>query len=443
VPGETDALDQRRFDVRFSGVYVFDTEGRKTTDSAWDVFTKSRIYTIPRVAATYFSPCERPGHIRTDEQGRRAVNTFVPLSIERKGGDATPFINHIRKILPNGNDAGVLIAYLAACIQHPGVKAAWAPLLQGGEGNGKSLIVEVMARAIGRGYTHAARASEIGGRFNSYLYGKLFIAFNEVKVSQDKQSVWETLKSYITDTWQQIEYKGGAIVQRELMFNILFSTNHTDALPKTKDARRICPLFCAQQSQADLIRDGMLDPNGHTSVYFDRLFHWLKHEDGYSIAAHYLATYRIPDELNFATRCQRAPVTTSTDAAIDANMGLVEQEVTEAVESGMEGFRGGWVASHLFNRLLDESQRGKAISKNKRGEILKAMGYVLHPGLPDGGRVPTPLPDGQRPRLYVLDKHSTLTLEPPAAVADAYRAAQKVPAGTMVAPTVPPVPSSM
>ncbi len=282
-----------------------------------------------------------------------------------------------------------------------------------------------MAHAIGRPYSFEAQASRIDGKFNAHLYGKLFVAFNEVKVSQDKASVWENLKSYITDSWQQIEYKGGAVVQREMMFNILFCSNHTDALPKTKDARRICPLFCAQQSQADLIRDGMLDANGHTSVYFDRLFHWLDHEDGYAIVAHYLATYRIPDELNFATRCKRAPVTTSTDAAIDANMGLVEQEVTEAVESGMEGFRGGWVASHLFNQLLDRSQRGKAISKNKRGEILKAMGYVLHPGLPDGGRAPVPLPDGQRPRLYVKEDHTTLTLEPPAAVADAYRAAQK------------------
>lgn len=433
VPGEVDALDQKRFDVRYSGVYLLDIQ--KSTDKAWEVFTASRFYKFPRVGATYFDPRDPPGHIRTDEQGKTAVNTFVPPKLERAAGDATPFIGHIRKILPNGNDANILLSYLAACIQHPGVKAPWAPLLQGVEGNGKSLIVDVMARAIGRRYTHAARASEIDGRFNSYLYGKLFVAFNEVKVSQDKASVWETLKSYITDVWQQIEYKGGAIVQRELLFNMLFATNHTDALPKTKDARRICPLFCAQQSEADLRRDGMLDANGQTSEYFDGLFHWLEHQGGYGVSAGYLATYPIPDELNFAKRCKRAPLTTSTEAAIGASMGLVEQEVAEAVESGADGFRGGWIASHRLHWLMDQSQRGRAIARNKRSEVIKAMGYVLHPGLPDGGRAPVPLPDGQRPRLFVTANHPSVGLRG-VEVASAYLEAQK-----MTATDAAPIPT--
>ena len=439
VPGEADALDQKRFDVRYSGLYLLDAEGQKSSDSAWEVFTSSRVYKFPRADATYFDPRDPTGHVRTDEQGRAAINTYVPLNLRRTRGDAAPLVNHIRKILPHGNDADILIAYLAACVQYLGVKAAWAPLVQGVEGNGKSLIVEIMAHAIGRCYTFAARASEIDGRFNAHLYGKLFVAFNEVKVSQDKQSVWETLKSYITDVWQQIEYKGGAVVQRELLFNILLATNHTDALPKTRDARRICPLFCAQQSEADLVRDGMLDANGRTSRYFDALWHWLKEQGGFAICADFLASYEIPDDLNFATRCKRAPVTTSTEAAIEASMGPAEQEVIEAVESGAEGFRGGWIASHILNVLLDKSQRGRVIAKNKRRDIVKAMGYVPHPGLADSdGRVPVALPDGQRPTLFIKLGHPSADLTG-VAVAAAYLAAQKASFTTLV-PTPPPTP---
>ena len=423
VPGETDALDQKRFDVRFSGTYLFDVQ--KPSDSAWEVFTASKLFKFPRVRSTYFDPRDPPGNIRTDEQGKTAVNTYVPLKLEHTVmGDATPFARHIKKILPNDNDAAILICYLAACVQYPGVKAAWAPLLQGAEGNGKSLIPKIMAYVIGRTYTHAARASDIGGRFNSHLYGKLFVFCDEVKVTQDKASVWETLKSYVTDTWQQIEYKGGAIVQRELLFNMFFCTNHPDALPTTRDGRRICPLFCAQQSLEDLIRDGMMDSNGHTSLYFDELFHWLDCEDGLAISANFLASYPIPDDLNFAKRCKRAPRTTSTEAAIGANLGVVEQEVLEAVGSGEEGFRGGWIASHRLNWLLDRSPRGKAIAQNKRGIIVEAMGYVRHPGLPDG-RSPTPLSDKQRPRLFVTKNHASVGLTG-AQVTAAYEAAQKV-----------------
>jgi hypothetical protein len=439
VPGLTDVLDQKRFDVRYSGVY--ELEPQKMTDSAWECFTASRIFKFPRVDATYFDPRDEPGNIRTNAQGAQAVNTFVPRSVERIDGDASPFVRHIQKILPEGYDAWILIAYLAACVQYPGVKSPWAPLLQGTEGNGKSVIVDMMARAIGREYTHAARASEIDGRFNAYLYGKLFIAFNEVKVSQDKAGVWETLKSYITDAWQQLEYKGGAIVQREMMFNVLFATNHADALPKTKDARRICPLFCAQQSEDDLVRDGMLDANRCTSVYFDTLYRWLDRENGYAITAGYLANYQIPDELNFAGRCKRAPRTTATEAAIEASMGPVEQEIAEAIACGAEGFRGGWIASHCMNTVIDKSQRARVVAKNKRRDIIKGMGYVPHPGLPDDGRAPVPLPDGQRPTLYVKPDHPTIELRG-VAVADAYVNAQR--AGTS-APSVfvPPQPPAV
>ncbi len=85
--------------------------------------------------------------------------------------------------------------------------------------------------------------------------GKLFMAFNEVRVSQDKASVWETLKSLIPDAWQQIEYKGGAIVQREMMFNVRHEPHRCAA--QDEGCSRICPLFCAQQSEDELVRDGM------------------------------------------------------------------------------------------------------------------------------------------------------------------------------------------
>src|SRR5258708_17400277 len=127
---------------------------------------------------------------------------------------------------------------------------------------------------------------------------------------------------------------------------MLFASNHADALPKTRDARRICPLFCAQQSLDELIRDGMLDANQQTSVYFDALYHWLEKENGYAIVAHYLKHYPIPEELNFAGRCKRAPLTTSTNAAISASLGGAEQEV-EAIADGVNGFRGDRKSTRL------------------------------------------------------------------------------------------------
>jgi hypothetical protein len=84
--------------------------------------------------------------------------------------------------------------------------------------------------------------------------------------------------------------------------------------------------------------------------------------------------------------------------------------------------------------VLDESQRGRIIAKNKRREMLKsAFGYVPHPGLGDDGRVPLPLPDGQRPRLYVKPGHPSEHLQG-AAVTAAYLEAQ----GSLGSPEPPP-----
>jgi hypothetical protein len=64
----------------------------------------------------------------------------VPINTPRKAGDAGPFLRHLAKLLPDERDRSILLAYMAASIQHKGVKFQWAPLIQGAEGNGKTLL---------------------------------------------------------------------------------------------------------------------------------------------------------------------------------------------------------------------------------------------------------------------------------------------------------------
>jgi hypothetical protein len=69
--------------------------------------------------------------------GQTFVNTYWPVDVPRKAGDGSPFLNHLAKVLPDERDRFILLCYMAACVQHKGVKFQWAPLLQGVEGNGK------------------------------------------------------------------------------------------------------------------------------------------------------------------------------------------------------------------------------------------------------------------------------------------------------------------
>jgi hypothetical protein len=415
-------LEKKQFDAEYGG-YDFQTrvDGQKPTTSAWDCFIDSQIHRFPRAHGLVFEPKTEPhAHIMRD--GMTYVNSWRPVEIVRTPGDVTPFLQHMHNLLPNERDYSILLAYMAAVVQFPGTKFQWCPLIQGVEGNGKTLLSTALEYCVGERYTHWPRAKLLGKQFNAGFFGKLLVCVEDVHISEAKGELWEELKPMITGQKIEIEYKGVDVkTPRANTFNFLLNSNHRDAIRKTRNDRRIAPFFCAQQSAHDLIRMGMGED------YFTNLHRWLK-AGGYAIVAHYLATYAIPDEFNPAKDCVRAPSTSSTEEAIRAGRGSIEQELAEAVEEGRAGFRGGWINSMAFDDLLAQLGRARQIKRDVRQTMIEAMGYQLHPGLPDG-RVVSPLTDGTRPRLYVpVAGHPSLAPGlRPSDIAAAYVAAQAPP----------------
>lgn len=412
-------LDRQRFEnnAKFSGrTYITTRDGTKPQQSAWMAFTQSEHTRFPKVHGLYFEPREAPGAI-IERDGLDYVNSWIPLDIPSAAGDVSRFLMHLAKLLPNGNDAHILLQFLKFMVQFKGRKAAWCPFIQGVEGNGKSFISATMQYCLGERYTHKPKAAELDGRFNSVFYGKLFIAVDDVKISEDRGSMWETLKPMIDGTRLEIEAKGVNKVTREVCFNFILNSNHKDGIRKTANDRRIAPFFCAQQSESDLGRDGL------TVDYFTDLWAWAQN-GGWANVLHYLETDSIDDAYNPAGKAIRAPITSSTTAAIEAGMGAVEQDVLEATAIGLYGFAGGWVSGAALDALLDGKGKGRFLSRSKRREVMAAIGYIPHPGLPDG-RVTSKLTDGTKPRLYVRKDHTTLIMRDAGSIKDAYETAQR------------------
>ena len=379
------------------GGYTFamDAMNDKTSKNAWEVFTESQATTFPRAHGVCFRP-EEPTGALINEEGRILLNTYAPITTPRQSGNVEPFLDHLRRVLPEQRDRDILLAYMAACIQHAGVKFQWAPLLQGCEGNGKTLFINCITHAVGNRYTHLPNASDLGGngsKFNSWIQGKLFIGVEEIYVS-DRREVSDALKPLITNSRVEIQGKGQDQITGDNRANFIMCSNHKDAILKTRSDRRYCVFYTAQQDDKDLVRDGM--NNG----YFPDLYKWLRAE-GYAIINDYLRSYAIPDALNPATSCHRAPATSSTDEAISVSLGGVEQEIGEAIDEGRPGFAGGWVSSMALDRLIKDRRDDKRITPNRRKGLLTGLGYVLHPVL-TGGRVNSVVAqEGGKPRLYV------------------------------------------
>lgn len=388
-------LKPEQFKVYFGGyTFTMDNANEKTTKDAWEAFTQNQALRAPKVNSSIFQPDLGPGAI-VERNGMRFVNTYWPVDVPRKVGDIEPFLTHLKKVLPDQRDRNILLYYMAACVQHKGVKFQWAPLLQGVEGNGKTLFTRCVAEAIGERYVHFPPAHEINEKFNSWLFNMIFIGVEDIYVPNQKQEIFEILKPMIAGDRLAKRAMQTDQIMAHVVANFIFNTNHKDGLRKTQNDRRIAPLFCAQQQARDLERDGM------DGDYFPKLYGWLRAE-GYARISDMLHTIPIPDEFNPATKCQRAPETTSTATAIHASTGGIEQEIQEAVAQGTPGFCGGWVSSIMLDKMLERLGAARRVTHAKRKEMLESMGYVYHPALSDGRVNNLVLPDNGKPRLFVL-----------------------------------------
>lgn len=418
-----DMLKPDQFNAVYGG-YVFqldDGGSGKTTKKAWEAFTESQVVRFPKVQAATFLPKRPPGDI-FEQDGRTTVNIYKEIKTPSAPGDVTPFLEHVAKLLPDEGDRAIVLAYMAAVVQHKGVKFQWAPLLQGVEGNGKTFLTRCVAAAIGKLYTHMPPAAELAEKFNAWLFNVLFIGVEDVYVPETKREILETLKPMITNDQLARRAMQSDQVMRDVCANFMLNSNHKDAIRTHANDRRFAMFFTAQQSVEDLARDGMIGD------YFFNLYNWAN-GGGYAAITHFLQTYAIPDELNPAGRCNRAPHTTSTDEAVEVSRGGVEQAILEAVDEGRPGFANGWISSMALETLLDSMRAARAIPMNKRKTLLHELGYIHHPALVGGRMTSLSTVDGGRPRLFVKRGHLSASLTSPTEVARVYQEAQTSPAG--------------
>lgn len=366
--------------------FVVRMEGAPTKN-AFRAFTESQLYQFPKADRACFRPELPPGEIVTEE-GLTYLNIYTPAQVSRRKGDITPFKELLSLLLPIARDRSILLSYMAACVQYPGVKFQWAPVLQGTEGNGKSFLARSVSKAVGERYTHYPNARDLDSKFTGWMENKLFIVVEEICTS-GRISILEALKPLITDPRMEIQAKGQDQYTGDNRANYFLCSNHKDAILKTGDDRRYCVFYTAQQEFEDLERDRM---NGR---YFSGLYGWAE-TGGWAKISEYLASCDIPDEFNPAKECRRAPVTSSTNEALALSLSPIEQDILEAVEENLLGFRGGWISSAAVSQLF--RYHNHTVTPNKRRAMLEKLGYVFQGRM---SRLSLVIVDGgQRPTLY-------------------------------------------
>lgn len=401
VSPKGDLINQSQFKTKFRNrAFSLSLKTNKTTTNAWKVYMEAEYLNTPQADRLCFRPGD-PRHIVPDGEDTLA-NIWRDPKPRRVKGDPTRFVRHVQRMLPNGDDAERVLAYLAACVQHQGTKFAWCPMIQGTYGNGKSLMGKVLTKVIGEKYVHELRSDSIGSQFNGWVQGHSLIRVDDVHFG-GKKSTLEIVKPLITADRIAVERKGCDQVTEDVCCNFLMTTNHQDAIPLDPDERRWAVYCCAQQTKRDKIRDGLTD------AYFDSMWRWLKDEDGYAIVADYLWSYVIPNEMNPAGLCTTAPVTTTHHVAVEASRSVEAQLIGDAIETGGPGFADGWVSTVAAMNMLREN-RTPTTPQKIAVEIAK-LGYVRHPGLVSGKPTRNVSGEGKRSRLWVKEGHPSWHLQ--------------------------------
>jgi hypothetical protein len=374
---------QTEYNNMYSTVEFLEAFGGKPIKEAWKAYVTAPDMTRAEVYDRAYRPEYEFGTVFEDS-GRSYVNEYVNQDGLRVEGDASPFYNHIKIMLPNDQDAEILISWMAAFVQYSGKKFLWSPFIQGVEGNGKSLIARVLTYCIGDDHVEDVDPEDFcnsGGKFNSYIKNHRLAVLEEIKTGSRNQAE-AALKRFIGNSRIQTQAKGVDQLTIKTCINWLLMSNYKDAVKVTDHTRRFAILFCAQQETEDLALNDMQ----RGGKYFSNLFDWFYNQDGWAKTAHFLDTYKIPDEFNPATLADKAPITSSFLEAINESKSAPHQAVSEAITSGKAGTLKSWLSVQALRTILQNEYGIKPPSGKMLAIYLKQEGYVKHPALTNQGR---------------------------------------------------------
>lgn len=202
----------------------------------WQIPVVDGLMYLPSVGETF------------EVDGRNYVNLYRPESVPLSMGDAVAFgvlMRHFELTVPNGSYRAVLLRWAAWIVRNPGLKVLWSVLIKGVEGDGKSLIGNMLGQAMG--YENVGIISPetlAGSNFNDWAVGRCVNVIEELKMpGHNKHDAYNKIKPLITNPRIEVHGKGKASMTAVNTTNYLAFTNHGDALPLDDKDRRNFILF--------------------------------------------------------------------------------------------------------------------------------------------------------------------------------------------------------
>lgn len=323
---------------------------------------------IPSVWDYTYDPSS-PNDLWVINQGKAFVNTYrrchpYPNAAQADEAGAI-FMEHMERLIAEEEYRLILVDWMAYMVQVPGDKIQWAPLIQGAEGCGKSILGDTMSAVLGKPHVKSIGVQQIHSGFSEWATGAQLVIIEEVKVEGVRSTeLMNVLKPLISNDTIGVSQKfKDARLGLPNKTNYLLLTNHKDALPITPEDRRYCPVQSAIQTAQEV---RALQQSGH----FERYVEMVQNQAGG--LRHWFENYTIRPNFNPKGS---APVTIYRKELVDDSASPAMAAVRRLISEGDHPLiQADLLSSKVMMELL-EMERLKHITAQGLAGILRDSNY--------------------------------------------------------------------
>jgi len=252
-----------------------------------------------------------------ERPGCAVFNMYRPPFINPKSGDASPWLEHVRKVYPG--EADHLIQWLAHRVQKPAEKINHALVLGGAQGIGKDTLLEPVKRAVGPWNFSEVSPQHLLGRFNGYLKSVILRVSEARDLGDvDRFAFYDHMKAYTAAPPDVLRVDEKFLREYSVLnvCGVVITSNHkADGIYLPADDRRH---FVAW---SDLTKDDFSED------YWSRLYKWFD-EGGCEIVADYLASLDLSE---FNPKAP-PPKTQAFWEIVDASRSPEDAEMADALD---------------------------------------------------------------------------------------------------------------
>jgi hypothetical protein len=263
--------------------------------------------------------------VATDKAGVRYLNTYKPPQYiadpaHLSQPDWQTVEGHFFKLLANDTEANHVLDWCAYVTQNPGRKVAWAPLVIGIQGTGKSTLFAITRAAVGPANTVSINKDAMKDDFNSFAFENCLVGIEEVKIGYGKYGLMDLLKELITSPEVSHRQMRKERTKGVNVSNYMLFSNHDDALALTEGDRRYMVCRGKHEHRDELLADGMSD------AYFEELHRVIREQPEVIYSG-----LMLRDITEFNPHA-RAPVTDALREMANASMPKDAADLKETIE---------------------------------------------------------------------------------------------------------------